>query len=232
MSDPRGVTASSPTGERRRVRGARRALTHLAVATAAGLVTAWLASACRIAGVAPVAGWNVAALVFAAMGWARIWTMDADYTRCHAAADDPGRTLVWLLVIAASAFSLFAALAVMRDARTAAPDVRALRVGLCVAAVAMAWLLTHTAYSLRYAHLYYRDDDEGMGGLDFPRDAVPAYFDFAYFAFTVGMCFQVSDVTVSSPQIRRAVLGHAMLSFVYNTTILALALNLVFGLFN
>jgi hypothetical protein len=52
---------------------------------------------------------------------------------------------------------------------------------------------------LRYAHLYYRDDEEGIGGLEFPCEAAPSYFDFAYFSFTVGMCFQVSDVVVSEP---------------------------------
>src|SRR5437016_2847003 len=69
----------------------------------------------------------------------------------------------------------------------------------------------------------------GVGGVNFPGRSAPGYLDFAYLAFTVGMCFQVSDVTVSSPQIRHAVLLHAVLSFVYNTAILAFVLNLVFG---
>jgi uncharacterized membrane protein len=97
-------------------------------------------------------------------------------------------------------------------------------------AVGVAWALTHTAYALHYAHLYYRDDDDGEGGLDFAKDVRPDYFDFAYFAFTVGMCFQVSDVVVSSRLLRRAVLGHAVLSFTYNTAIIAVALNLTIGL--
>jgi uncharacterized membrane protein len=100
---------------------------------------------------------------------------------------------------------------------------------LCLVSVIVAWALTHTSYTLRYAHLYYRDDKEGEGGLAFAGDRKPDDFDFAYFAYTIGMCFQVSDVAISSPQIRRAVLGHALLSFVYNTVILALALNLFFG---
>src|SRR5207248_3368690 len=105
-------------------------------------------------------------------------------------------------------------------------------VAMCLLAVALAWGLTHTSYALRYAHLYYRDDEEGVGGLVFPCQEPPSYFDFAYFSFTVGMCFQVSDVVVSSPQIRRAVLGQASLAFVYNTTIMPLVLNLVFSLLN
>ncbi len=101
---------------------------------------------------------------------------------------------------------------------------------LCLLAVVFAWLLTHTACTLRYAHLYYRDDREGVGGLTFPGERPPDYLDFAYFAFTVGMCFQVSDVTITSRLIRRAVTGHALLSFAYNTAVLALALNLLTGL--
>ena len=82
---------------------------------------------------------------------------------------------------------------------------------------------------MRYAHLFYRDAPGGEGGLAFPGPRKPDDFDFAYFAFTVGMCFQVSDVVVTSAQIRRAVLGHAVLSFAYNTVIVALVLNLLFG---
>ena len=103
---------------------------------------------------------------------------------------------------------------------------------LCLLAVTIAWLLTHTSFTFRYAHLYYRADDEGIGGIQFAGDEPPSYFDFAYFAFTIGMCFQVSDVCVSSPQIRRLVLLHAVISFAYNSIILAFVLNLVFGLAN
>jgi uncharacterized membrane protein len=93
--------------------------------------------------------------------------------------------------------------------------------------VVVSWTLTHTALTLRYAHLYYREDDEGVGGAEFPGGAPPSYLDFAYLAFTVGMTFQVSDTQVSSRQIRQTVLVHAVLSFVYSTAILAFILNLV-----
>jgi uncharacterized membrane protein len=215
-----------------RVHGARRAIVRLGICAVAGLVTARLVSSCGIAGMGHVAGWDLAASLFAILGWSRIVGRDAAATRAYAAAEDPGRTLAWVLVLGTSAFSLFAAVVVLRHARHINPEPRGLLVGLCLLAVALSWILTHTAYALRYAHLYYRDDEEGIGGLEFPGGTPPSYFDFAYFSFTVGMCFQVSDVTVSSPQIRRAVLGQAILSFLYNTTIMALALNLVFGLLN
>jgi len=98
---------------------------------------------------------------------------------------------------------------------------------LAIGAVGLAWTLTHTAFTLRYAHLYYRGRERG--GLTFPGTDEPCEMDFAYFAFTIGMCFQVSDVVVCDARVRRTALAHALLSFVYNTTILALVLNLVFG---
>jgi uncharacterized membrane protein len=100
---------------------------------------------------------------------------------------------------------------------------------LCIVTVVVSWLVTHTAFTLRYAHLYYREDDEGIGGVEFPGGRPPTYFDFAYFAFTLGMTFQTSDVSISSGAIRRTVLLHSLLSFAYNTAILAFALNLAFG---
>jgi uncharacterized membrane protein len=154
-------------------------------------------------------------------------------TRRRAAAADPGRNTVSAIVLGASSFSLFAAAVVLRKAKTVAPGQEASLVALCLAAVVSAWCLTHTVYTLRYAHLYYRDDGEGEGGLAFPppdKPPAPDYFDFAYFSFTVGMCFQVSDVCITSKHIRRAVLFHSVLSFAYNTAILALAMNLVAGL--
>jgi uncharacterized membrane protein len=177
-----------------------------------------------------VAGWDAGSGVLLVMVWLLIFAGDPVATRCRAASADPGRTTVWILVLGASALSLFAGAGLMRHAKRIAPGAESLMVLLSLVAVISAWLLTHTSFTLRYAHLYYRDDDEGEGGLAFPGDRRPDDFDFAYFAFTIGMCFQVSDVTVSSPQIRRAVLAHALLSFAYNTVILALALNLLFGL--
>jgi uncharacterized membrane protein len=164
-----------------------------------------------------------------ALAWTFIWVADADETRRRAAAEDPGRRLVWVVATLASTFSLFAAAVVLRQAHQLAPDRALLWVVSCLVAVALSWLLTHTSWALRYAHLYYRDDAEGVGGLTFPGERPPDAFDFAYFAFTIGICFQTSDITITSPQIRRSVLFHACLSFAYTTAIVALALNLAFG---
>jgi uncharacterized membrane protein len=178
-----------------------------------------------------LAAWDAFGIVL--LGFA-IWIIAGSgpsETRRRAGAEDPGRTFLWIIVIVASLASLFAATGVMSSLRKLGPEDCGVVAALCLSAVACAWLLTHTAFTFRYARLYYRDDDEGVGGLEYPGGQLPDDFDFAYFAFTVGMCFQVSDVTITSRSIRRTVLVHAIISFVYNTTILALALNLAFGVF-
>ena len=214
----------------------RRAKNRLAVSSLVGVLT-YAVLEVTLSGaswaVRLIAAWNAGAVLLLVLAWSIIWQSDADRTHCRAAAEDPGRNAVWAIVLGASTVSLFAATYVLRRARLLAPRYEALLVILCLAGVVTAWCLTHTAYTLRYAHLYYRDDDEDGthdGGLVFPCKSPPDYYDFAYFAFTVGMCFQVSDVTIISRPIRRAVLVHSVLSFAYNTAILALALNLVAGL--
>lgn len=214
----------------------RRAKNRLLLSVALGIVTYVLLGPILTGSgwaVRLIAGWNAGALTLLVLAWAIIWECDTEKTRSRAATEDPGRNAVWAIVLGASTLSLFSAAYVLRRAKTLAPRYEALLVILCLAAVVSAWCLTHTAYTLRYAHLHYRDDDDDGsqdGGLVFPGGKPPDYYDFAYFSFTVGMCFQVSDVSITSSPIRRAVLVHSVLSFAYNTAILALAMNLVAGL--
>jgi uncharacterized membrane protein len=207
----------------------RGAAVRLGLAVVLGIGTAFFLAPAHGWVVQAVAGWDVAALTQIVLIWWIIWPSDADETQCRAALADPGRNMVWLLVLVASCFSLFAGTVVLRHAPRFEPQRPLLLVILSLIAVVFAWSLTHSAYTLRYAHLYYRDDRRAEGGLIFPGKHKPDDFDFAYFSFTIGMCFQVSDVAVVSRQIRRAVLGHAILSFAYNTVIFALILNLLVG---
>jgi uncharacterized membrane protein len=98
----------------------------------------------------------------------------------------------------------------------------------------LSWMILHTIFTVRYAHLYYSNhkSEEGRfsGGLDFPSEDEPDFIDFAYFSFTLGMTFQVSDVAISSRKIRRIVLLHSLLSFGFNATIVAMSVNIIAGL--
>lgn len=207
-----------------------RALSRVAISLALG-VGAYLAVMPRaIPVVAALVGWDAAGLSLLSLSWTNIVSADAQATHRRAAAEDPGRTLVYVIVLLTSAVSLLAATVLSRTARSMPGDTRQAVIALCLATVALAWTMTHTAFTFRYAHLYYREDAEGVGGVTLPGGEAPAYFDFAYFAFTIGMCFQVSDACVTSHQIRRAVLLHAVISFAYNSVVLAFVLNLVFGI--
>ena len=178
--------------------------------------------------------WDVAAFALLAVAWLHILKASVEKTRQRAAFNDPGRTALRLLVVFTSAFSMVVANIFAKDARRLSPEEPRLLVWACLGAVALSWLLTHTSYTLRYAHLYYADVEAPeaeveCGGLEFPHGAEPCELDFAYFSFTVGMTFQVSDVTVVSTAMRRTVLGQAVLAFAYNTAVLAFCLQLIFG---
>jgi uncharacterized membrane protein len=210
---------------------AHRALVRFSLGLAAGSLAAALCPPTMGPALRAVAGWDAAALAMGAATWWLFATSSSARTRSHAATEDPGRTAVSVLVLVTSVFSLFATAALLRQAPQCPSALRGPLVSLCLLAVASAWLMTHTVYTLRYAHLYYSDGGAQAGGLEFPGAEAPSYVDFAYFAFTLGMCFQVSDVSVTRATIRRTVLFHALLAFLYNTVILAVALNFAVGSF-
>jgi uncharacterized membrane protein len=132
-------------------------------------------------------------------------------------------------------FIVFVSLVSLVLAISLAPEVRDLETtrGISLAFMAAlgvisAWVVLHTSYTLHYAYLYYRSE-ESPGGLTFPGEQSPKQRDFAYFAFTVGTSFAVSDVDVTDGRMRQAVLGHEILSFFYNTSILATVVSMATG---
>jgi uncharacterized membrane protein len=206
-----------------------RAVVRVAISFAFGLATFGVAALqIRPVGAGFIA-WDVFGLVLLALSWSGIARCDSADTRHRAGSEDPGRTLVYVIVVLASAVSLLGATVLVRNPHALPPELEGCAAALCLLTVALAWTMTHTAFTFRYAHLYYRNDTEGVGGIEIPGGLAATYFDFAYFAFTIGMCFQVSDLCVTSHQIRRTVLLHAVISFAYNSIVLAFVLNLVFS---
>jgi uncharacterized membrane protein len=171
-------------------------------------------------------GWDSMALTLLGLCWHILRTSDARTTELRAGDQDPGGRAVFLIAVWSSLFSLFAATMVLRMMR--GQSCANFWVVLALVSVALSWIVTHTAYTFRYAHLYYTGKENG--GLAFPGTETPCDMDFAYYSFTIGMCFQVSDVQCTDVGIRRATLGHALVSFVFNTTIVALSLNVMFQL--
>lgn len=169
------------------------------------------------------------------LGWITILTSHPADVKHEAHAQDSSRTLVFAFVLVAAFASLFAIVLMLKG--SVGKQELGARIFVPLAAVAGSWWLVHTVFTLRYAHFYYCDIDNDKkggsqkpGGLEFPGEKEPDYLDFAYFSFVVGMTFQVSDVQISSRRIRRLTWMHGLLSFAFNTFIVAFAINLVAGL--
>lgn len=202
-----------------------RARTRVLTATAVGVVVGAAVTVPATWRYGLLIGWMAAAAVFLVWVWARIWPMDAAKTAAHAIREDPGRAGSDLIVLVAALASLGAvALLLTSSSAGGSKDLRAL---VSVAGVAFGWAAIHTVFTVRYANLYYSGGD---GGIDFNSDDKPRYSDFAYLAFTLGMTYQVSDTDLSSRDIRRMVLRHSLLSYLFGTVIIAAMINLVAGL--
>jgi uncharacterized membrane protein len=175
---------------------------------------------------APTVGWAAAALAYSLRVWLHVGGLDAEGTRSHASREDPERAVTDVLILMISIASLFSVGFVLVQASLAHGGAQVALAALAVASVALSWILLHTLYALRYARLYYAHS----GGISFNQDEPPRYTDFAYLAFTLGMTYQVSDTNIGRSDIRRAALGHALLSFLFGSFVLATTINLIAGL--
>ena len=172
---------------------------------------------------AVLAGWIVSASVFVAWVWLSVGPMDGAATAQHATTEEGSRTTSEIVVLVACAASLIAVAAALLQASQETGADKILLTAIASVTVVISWGAVHTVYALRYARLYYADG----GGILFGGERLPDYGDFAYLAFTIGMTYQVSDTTLTSRTIRLAALRHALLSFVFGTSILAMLINVV-----
>ena len=156
---------------------------------------------------------------------------NGEMIRARAARQDDGRQAILIILLSAIAASLAAIAGLLNEAKASAHDLRLLHLVLAASTILMSWAVTQVVFTLHYAHEYYRPSD-GQGsvnGLSFPGDSNPDYWDFFYFATSIGAASQTSDVSVRTKTFRRLVTVHAIISFVFNTAILALAINLAAG---
>jgi uncharacterized membrane protein len=167
-------------------------------------------------------GFDLAALFFLLASAHLLRVADPAVIRQHAAGNDANRTtlLVITVVISAAILGAVAMETVGGDAPGAKTKL------LIIATLAIAWLFANSIYALHYAHLYYAAPD---GGLDFKEEAPPGYAEFVYFAFTLGMTFQTSDVDIADKRIRNVVTIQCLAAFVFNLGILAFTINVLGG---
>jgi uncharacterized membrane protein len=169
-----------------------------------------------------VVGWDVFAVLYLVLAYIMMLRCDIGHIKRSAVMQDDGR-FVMLLVTALGAFASLAAIVFELGASKGNPA------GLILATVTivLSWTTVHTAFSLHYAHEFYRGSEPG--GLQFPSgDAHDEadYWDFVYFSFVIGMTAQVSDVGITDKVIRRTATVHGIISFIFNTALIALMVNI------
>ncbi len=156
--------------------------------------------------------------------------------RHHAQQLDAGRLTILSTIVAAACASLLAIVFLLRDTKGLPPNLLFLHLGLSVLTIVGSWMQVHTIFTMHYARSYYGNSSKQHGshsqakGLDFPGDEEPDYKDFLYFSFGIGMTCQVADVQTTSRSMRYLVLFHSVLSFFFNTAILAMSVNIIAGL--
>ncbi len=172
-------------------------------------------------------GWNSMAVALLVWTWTEVWPADAATTQRWAASEDNSHGPALVVMTTASSVSLVGMAFGLAKARHVHQPWAALLTVSSVLNVVLAWFVVHTMYTLRYAHLYYRDPE---GGIDFHTDEAPDYHDFAYMAFTVGMSFAVSDTDILGTKVRRTVTRHALVSYLFGAIIVGTTINVMAGL--
>ena len=196
---------------------------RLLVAAAAGIVAAFILPDMRLS-TRLLGAYDVAVGLHIILVWSMMaLSSHADLQR-RADEEDVGAVFVLALTIAAATASFVAIGAELHGVKNVEEGKATTRLLLAGGTILLSWLFVHTMFALHYAHDYYAGEDDRRG-LKFPGDQKPDYWDFLYFSFNLGAAAQTSDVKIEAPRTRRFVLAHTILSFLFNTTILALAIN-------
>lgn len=175
-----------------------------------------------------ILSWDIFCIAMLFFSWILFATTNSDDLCIVVEKQDDGLKTIFAIVLVAVFFSVFGTIILMLD-KSETQSNKLLHTIISLSPVMLSWFLLHTMFTVRYAHLYHDHNKlntgSEVGGVDFPSDDPPDYLDFAYFSFVIGMTFQVSDVSISSRAIRRFVLMHSLISFVFNTIIVALTIN-------
>ena len=169
-------------------------------------------------------GWDVGVGLYLILAFQVMARSDVHRIRRRAALQDEGRIAMLTLTVAAALASLAAIFAEL--GAPAAPGGRAFQLAVATLTIALSWAFVHVIFALHYAHEFYSGDGHEAGGMAFPGNEDPDYWDFVYFSFVIGMTSQVSDVAVTAKSIRRTVSIHGVVAFVFNAALLALTVNI------
>lgn len=181
-----------------------------------------------------IAGWDAFCATFLGLVFHAVSRKGPSEIRARAALEDQGQAVILLLVLTACIASVAAVALELSLARTEHGLEKGLYVAVGVVTLAASWLLMQVVYALHYAHEYYaagQATGKDVAGLAFPGGDMPDYWDFLHFSIVIGVANQTADVAFTSRSMRRLGTVHSLIAFVFNTLIVALAINLVAGLF-
>lgn len=207
-----------------------RARPRLMLSLAAGLVAFALLPPTLAGPGRALLTWDAGAGLYLALAWLMMGRATVEHMRWRARVQDDGAAAVLFLTVAAALASLAAIVMELSGLKSLPPARQGIHVALVAGTFAASWLLVHTAFALHYAHAYYVAAGDGDGPLQFPRQEAPVYLDFLYFALVVGMTSQTADVAIATTRMRRLAMAHGLVAFVFNTTLLALTINIAAGL--
>ncbi len=176
-------------------------------------------------------GWDTFSLCMIIMTWITFSITTSQQIREQSKVQDSSRTTIFVIILISTLASFFAVLLLLVTKKQF-QSAEIPHLIIAIAGMILSWFLIHTIFTLRYAHIFYGDDEDKnshAAGLEFPGDKKPDYLDFAYFSFVLGMTFQVSDVEITSKRLRKLAMWHGLLSFGYNTIMIALTINLIAG---
>jgi uncharacterized membrane protein len=177
--------------------------------------------------------WIVFTFTFLICSWIVIIQRTVPQIRKKAKKDDGSVAFVFFMVLISSFAGMLDVLLIIIS-KDYAIHGSPLFLPSCISGMILSWIMVHTIYVFHYAHEYYDSKDKNgnkyVGGLVFPEENEPDYLDFAYYSFCMGCTFQVSDINITSRKIRRITMFHSLLSFVLNTFVVALTVNLIAGL--
>ncbi len=180
-----------------------------------------------------VLAWDAALAVFIGSTLKMMCACDESRIRTRAAGQDEGQHFILILAVVAAFVSILAIAGELSIAKGEHGLAKGLRVGFAFVTVLASWSFVQMIFALHYAHEFYGEADEGVqrGGLQFPGDDTPDYWDFLHFGAVIGVAAQTADVAFTSKSMRRTGTVHALVAFIFNTVVLALTINLLAGLF-
>ena len=215
------MTDSDTTGRRLQQLSAGSRVT---CALLVGAVIGVVASLFTVPSASILLGWDVAVAIYLGWTWSAVRRLDPGLTAQLAKREDPSAPAAEFLLIGAGNAALGAVAFALVKAGQAVGGTKAYLIAVGLLSVMLSWALIHTVFMLRYARAYYA---EPTGGIEFNEEEPPTYLDFAYYAFTIGMTFQVADTNITAKTVRRVTLHHALISYVFGAVLLGLVINVV-----